>query len=138
MTTGTFQNLEDIFPARALIGFALLVCLGLPLRAQSGAVKFGNQPVPGATITAVQGGQRVTVTTDPSGHYELPPLAKGAWTIEASNFGFQTAKKEITVADAPLKVDFSLQLAESQMARRLRTGASQQDANSLESHCKAR
>ena len=37
----------------------------------SGTVKFGNQPLPGATVTATEGNHRAVTTTDESGAYEL-------------------------------------------------------------------
>jgi hypothetical protein len=65
---------------------------------ETGTVKFGGQPLPGATVIATQGTHRVVTTTDESGNYELPDLAAGTYTLEVQMFGFQTAHKEVQVA----------------------------------------
>jgi trimeric autotransporter adhesin len=62
----------------------------------TGIVKFGGQPLPGATVIATQGNQRLVTTTDESGAYELD-LAPGAYSAEVQMFGFQTARKQIQV-----------------------------------------
>ena len=59
-----------------------------------GTVKFGGQPLPGATVITTQGSHRAVTTTDESGNYELPDLAPGTYTLEVQMFGFQTAHKE--------------------------------------------
>jgi hypothetical protein len=82
---------------------ALLASLSLPAGAQStvtstGVVKFGGQPLPGATVIAIQGDHRVMTTTDESGAYQLDGLAPGTYTVEVQMFGFQTAHKQIQIA----------------------------------------
>ncbi|MGD0130847.1 MAG: TonB-dependent receptor [Bryobacteraceae bacterium] len=84
---------------------ALLVSLSLPAGAQStvtstGVVKFGGQPLPGATVIAIQGDHRIMTTTDESGAYQLDGLAPGTYTVEVQMFGFQTAHKQIQIAAA--------------------------------------
>ncbi len=104
------------------------------LQAQSGAVKSGNQPIPGATVTASQGATKIVVITDQSGRYTLPPLAAGAWTIEVAMFGFEPARKQVTDPEASRQVDFNLSLKESEMAARMSrfAGRAGQDGNQLE------
>jgi hypothetical protein len=98
--------------------------------AQSGSVRSGNQAIPGATITATQGTTKIVAITDAKGEFLLPLLPPGDWTFEATMFGFAAAQKEVKDASAATRVDFTLQLQESQMARRIagmagRTGAAQ-------------
>jgi trimeric autotransporter adhesin len=103
------------------------------LQAQSGLVKSGNQPIPGATVTATVGTQKITTTTDQNGRYVLPGAPGGECTIEVQMFGFQPATKKLNCA-ASEKADFSLQLQESPITQRLaRFGAGQSGANELES-----
>jgi hypothetical protein len=76
----------------------------------TGIVKFGGQPLPGATVIATQGDHRVVTTTDESGAYELAGLAAGTYTVEVQMFGFQTARKQIQVGAVSQPSDWSLDL----------------------------
>ena len=112
------------------VGFAAMA-----LHAQSGLVKSANQPIPGASITATQGDTKVVTTTGENGRYTLPPLAKGAWTIEASMTGFTPVRKQVTDPDVSRSLDFTLSLQESQVAAMINKYSSmaQQAGNPLES-----
>ncbi len=114
-----------------------LLLLGMSaaaLLAQSGVVKSGGQPIPGATVTATQGETKTVVITDQSGRYTLPPLASGTWTIEVTMFGFEPAKKQLTDPDASRQLDFNLSLKESELLARIqRFTGNGQDGNQLES-----
>ncbi len=102
------------------LSFCLLLCgscMGT-LRAQSGFVKSGNQPLPGATVTATLDTQKFVTTTDADGRYALPALTEGAWTVEVQMFGFEPAKKAVNYARTK-QADFNLQLRESPAASRL-------------------
>ena len=78
--------------------FALLV---RPLAAATdhvGRVTLsGGTPVPGARVTATQGGTTLTTTTDVQGAYRLPALADGTWTIEVAMVGFSPQRRDVTV-----------------------------------------
>jgi len=85
-----------------VIRFTLSVVLGASLFAQSsltytGTVKFGGQPLPGATVIATQGDHHAVTTTDESGAYEFTDLAPGTYTVEVQMFGFQNARKQIQI-----------------------------------------
>ncbi len=80
-----------------LIAACLLVA-GLFASQQQGVVKSGPLPVPGATVTAIQGDKKVVTTTDDNGGYSFPDLSDGVWTIQVEMLGFETAKQEIPVA----------------------------------------
>ncbi len=56
-------------------------------------------PVPGARVTATQGGTTLATTTDVRGIYRFPGLAEGAWTIQIEMVGFAVQRREVTVAD---------------------------------------
>jgi hypothetical protein len=81
-----------------------------PSATTTGIVKFGGQPLPGATVIATQGDHRALTTTDESGAYELPDLTPGAYSIEVQMFGFQTARKQIQVAPGSHPTEWSLDL----------------------------
>jgi trimeric autotransporter adhesin len=104
---------------------SFLVVLGSLLCAQTsvtstGTVKFGGQPVPGATVIATQGNHRAVTTTDESGNYELPDLVPGAYTVEVQMFGFQTAHKEVQIGPAPVEWSLELQPRPRENAERPR------------------
>ncbi len=98
-----------------MLRFCLFLALGAPFYAQTsltytGTVKFGGQPLPGATVTATQGDRHVVTTTDESGAYELSGLAPGTYTVEVQMFGFQNARKQIQVAPGLQPTEWSLEL----------------------------
>ena len=76
----------------------------------TGVVKFAGQPVPGVTVIAVQGDQRIATTTDESGAYVFPDLAPGIYSIEVQMFGFQNARKQVQVAAGVQPTEWSLEL----------------------------
>ncbi len=79
--------------------FALSELAALP---HSGVVRSGGIPVPGATITAIQGDKKIVTTTDDQGRYSFSNLAEGIWTIEVEMLGFSKQRKEIgVIAEAP-------------------------------------
>src|ERR1039458_8061922 len=75
----------------------------------SGQVRAADQIVPGATVTALQGGAKVTAFTDENGRYTLE-LTPGVWQIEVSMFEFTTAKGQVTVSDGAIARDWVLNM----------------------------
>src|SRR5665647_2766526 len=75
----------------------------------SGQVRAADQIVPGATVTALQGGAKVTAFTDENGRYTLE-LTPGVWQIEVGMFEFTTAKGEVTVSDGAIARDWVLNM----------------------------
>jgi hypothetical protein len=79
---------------------ALLVALlspGLLMAAQHiGVVRAADQPVPGATVTARQGGAKVVTYSDQQGRYSLD-LTPGIWQIQVEMFGFTTVRGDVEV-----------------------------------------
>jgi trimeric autotransporter adhesin len=62
-----------------------------------GQVTFGGLPVPGAMVTAKQGGKQFVAITDAQGMYEFLDLGDGPWTIQVEMRGFATESREITL-----------------------------------------
>jgi hypothetical protein len=103
------------------------------LHAQSGIVRSGNQPIPGAVVTAAQGDKKFTTITGEDGYYSFPPLGDGAWTVDVQMFGFEPVKQQVDYAKERV-ANFSLKLRESPMASRLaRFAGNGQGANQIES-----
>jgi len=85
-------------------------CASLLQAAQfSGQVRAADQIVPGATVTALQGGAKVTAFTDESGRFALD-LTPGSWQIEVSMFEFTTAKGQVAIGDTPVTRDWVLNM----------------------------
>src|ERR1700756_3840797 len=63
-----------------------------------GRVTFGGLPVPGATITATQGSQKVVAVSDQQGSYSFADLADGAWKIQVEMQCFSTIEQTVTIA----------------------------------------
>jgi carboxypeptidase family protein len=67
-----------------------------------GQVTFGGLPVPGATITATQGNQKIVAISNQQGSYSFADLADGTWKIEVEMQCFLTIEQTVTIApDAP-------------------------------------
>src|SRR3954468_12980191 len=83
------------------IGRLVAVCLavsGLLASEHHGVVKSGGLPIPGATVTAIQGDKKLVTTTDEQGAYAFPDLADGIWKVEVEMLGFARNSEEIGVA----------------------------------------
>ncbi len=100
-----------------LVAFLLAAC-GSAF-AQSGFVKSGGQPIPGATVTLTQGDKTISTVTDGDGHYAFPPLSPAAWTASVEMFGFETLKKDVDYGSNKTQVNFDLQLKPSPILQRL-------------------
>ena len=88
----------------------VLTILAADLGAQTGVVKFGGQPLPGATVIVSQGDRRTLTTTDEEGRYEFPGLAPGTYTVEVRMFGFQPAHRQVPMGAASPAAEWSLEL----------------------------
>src|SRR5260370_3655268 len=62
-----------------------------------GQVKFGGQPVPGATVTASQNGKVAGAITDAQGIYTIPDLTEGTWDVSVQMSGFGELHKDIAI-----------------------------------------
>jgi Carboxypeptidase regulatory-like domain len=105
-----------------------LSAAGGTLLAQSGFVKSGGQPIPGATVTVTQANQTFSTVTDQDGHYGFPPLAAGSWTVTVEIFGFDTLKKDVDYSAVHGPVNFDLQLKPSPVLQRLQQWAARRNS----------
>ena len=99
----------------------LLIALFLTsaaLEAQSGIVKSGNQPIPGATVTATIGARKLVTITGADGRYAFRAARSGACTIEVRMFGFEPATRKTDCA-GNATIDFALQLTPSPIVERM-------------------
>ena len=75
-----------------------------------GSVRAADQFIPGATVTASQGGgAKVVAFTDENGRYTLN-LAPGLWDIQVDMFGFTSAQGQIAVTGEPTFKDWTLEM----------------------------
>jgi hypothetical protein len=63
----------------------------------SGRVVFGDQPIPGATITASKNDTQVSTTSDENGAFSLTGLEDGTWTIAIAMPAFDALSREVTL-----------------------------------------
>src|SRR5580693_4883407 len=62
-----------------------------------GEVKFGGLPIPGATVTAMQGDKKLVTISDSQGMYSFPDLPEGAWSFEIEMLCFVPIKQDVTI-----------------------------------------
>jgi hypothetical protein len=91
----------------AIACVALLPLIGAEYRGQ---VKFGELPLPGATVVATQGDKTVGTVTDPNGIYDFPDLPDGTWQFDVEKLGFTGVKKEVTVGSGLPGPSFDLEM----------------------------
>jgi len=104
----------------AIFRFAwLLLAVSEGLFAQTGIVSSGNQPIPGAVITATKEGQTISTVTGPDGRYAFPAIAPGPWSVTVEMFGFEPLKQTVDYSTAKGPVTFQLQLKPSPLAARV-------------------
>jgi trimeric autotransporter adhesin len=81
--------------------FFTMACMAVSLSTASehrGIVKFGGLPVPGATVTAVQGEKKFVAVTDQQGAYSFADLPDGVWNLQVEMLCFTTLKQEVAIA----------------------------------------
>ena len=90
----------------AILCRAVLICMtaaSVMASEYRGAVKSGNLPVPGVTVSAVQGDKKLTTTTDQDGTFRFADLADGLWNIDVEMIGFAKVTRPVDVQPgAPL------------------------------------
>jgi hypothetical protein len=75
----------------------------------SGSVRAADQFIPGATVTARQGGARIVTYTDDNGRYALE-LTPGVWEIDVQMFGFVSQNGQVTVGTEPTRRDWTIEM----------------------------
>ena len=68
------------------IAILLLAVVPLSATEHTGSVRAADQFIPGATVTARQGGAKIVTYTDENGRYLLD-LTPGVWDLEVTMFG---------------------------------------------------
>jgi hypothetical protein len=96
--------------AVALVAVAFVVRVALAAGDQQGQVTFNGLPVPGATVTATQGGKKIVATSNEDGVYRLAGLDAGDWLINVNMLGFAPAVRNITIAENAPPATFELTL----------------------------
>lgn len=98
---------------RLLISLSLLLGAGTLRAAQhTGSVRAADQFLPGATVTARQGGAKVTTATDDQGRYALD-LTPGVWRVRVELFGFEPAERDVEMPfEGATSWDWTLEVKE--------------------------
>ena len=77
---------------------------------QTGVVRSGGRAIPGATITATCGSDRISTVTDSAGRFEIGGLpAKASCNFSVAMFGFEPIERQSVTSAAPLNFDLKLQ-----------------------------
>jgi hypothetical protein len=88
----------------------LFVVAGLAVaETQTGTVRSGSQVIPGATVTADCGGDKITTVTDDSGKFEIGGLPATPCKFSVAMFGFEPQNQQATPSSSPLVLDLKLQ-----------------------------
>ncbi|MBV8072388.1 MAG: carboxypeptidase regulatory-like domain-containing protein, partial [Acidobacteriaceae bacterium] len=106
----------------------LILCGASGAFSQSGFVKSGGLPIPGATVTVTQSGQSLSTVTDQDGHYSFPLLAAGKWSVAVDMFGFDTLHADADFANVKGPVNFELVLQQSTAVQRMQQFAARAGA----------
>jgi trimeric autotransporter adhesin len=107
-----------------LLGTALLcLCVLPPARASQyfGQVTFGGMPVPGATITAIQGDKTISVVSDEGGVFRFDDLAGGQWKIQVKMLCFETIDADVTIEPKMSAAKYELKLLAADQLKALAT-----------------
>jgi hypothetical protein len=84
--------------------------------AQDGLVRASGQPIPGASITASQGTQKISTITDEDGRYHFDNLPTGEWEFTVEMFGFAKATQKLTIGIASIPFEWDLKLEPRQVS----------------------
>lgn len=84
---------------RSIFAALLWLCAALPAAASPyyGKVTYNGVPVPGATVTATQGSQKLAAITDARGVYQFADLKDGVWKIKIQMDLFSTIRAQVTM-----------------------------------------
>ena len=100
------------FPARSLtkaIPAQLLLVALAAADVQTGVVRSGGRPIPGAAVAADCGSDRISTVTDSDGRFEMGGLPSTTCTFSAAMFGFEQTRQDIKASASPLIFDLKLQ-----------------------------
>jgi trimeric autotransporter adhesin len=88
---------------------ALLSIVPLGATELHGVVRFGGLPLPGATVTAIEGDKKIVTSSDAQGAYTLD-LADGNWSVTVAMQLFAPLTREVAVAAGAPPQDWDMKL----------------------------
>ena len=89
----------------ALLIFAAIAAADV----QTGVVRSGGQPIPGAAVTAECGTDKIPTVTDDAGRFEIGGLPSTSCKYTVLMFGFEPAQKDAAASATPLTIDLTMQ-----------------------------
>jgi len=92
-----------------LFVLAALLAAAASAETQSGIVRSGGQPIPGAAVTAICGTDKITTVTDDAGQFELGGLPSTPCKYTIAMFGFEPAQRDLTASANAATFDLTLQ-----------------------------
>lgn len=95
---------------RSICAILLVFTVAAQAEVQTGLVRSGGQPIPGATVTAECGTDpKIPTTTDDAGRFEIGGLPATPCKYTVLMFGFEPLQKDAAAASTPLTFDLTLQ-----------------------------
>jgi hypothetical protein len=89
---------------------ALLLFAGVAAAdVQTGVVRSGGQPIPGASVTVQCGTDKIPTVTDEAGRFEVGGLPSTPCKYTILIFGFEPVEKDAAASATPLGFDLKLQ-----------------------------
>jgi hypothetical protein len=99
--------------ARSLFAQAVLVPLLIVAPAvadvQTGIVRSGGRPIPGAAVTADCGSDKISTVTGNDGRFEMGGLPSTPCKFTAAMFGFELTQQDLKASSSPVTFDLKLQ-----------------------------
>jgi len=99
-----------IFKILQALIFGGILTVSLEPSEHRGVVKLGDVPVPGAVVTALQNDKKLVAVTDAQGQYAFPDLTDGTWTLQVEMLGFESVKKEVSIAAGAPATEWTLRI----------------------------
>src|SRR6266536_1436543 len=96
--------------ARRTAILAWLAIFPLAAAEHHGQVKFGGLPLPGATVTAIQGDKKFTAVTDLQGLYSFADLPDGTWSIQVEMLCFTPLRREVEAGPSAVVPEWEMKL----------------------------
>jgi hypothetical protein len=94
--------------ARFVLAQTLLVVIAAA-DVQTGVVRSGGRPVPGAAVTAECSAEKIATVTDGEGRFEMGGLPGTPCKFSAAMFGFEVLQRYVKASSAPVTFDLLLQ-----------------------------
>src|SRR5215472_17337431 len=92
-----------------LTGIVLFSAALAAAEVQSGVVRSGGQPIPGAAVIGQCGTDRIETVTDGDGHFEMGGLPSTPCQFTIAMFGFEPGEQQVKASSSPLTFDLKLQ-----------------------------